>query len=337
MAGTISFFASNLSAVHFPFSSVRCRCGVTQPATSYNVNLNNIMSAKRKLDEAQESSGTDTSNARGKYCKAEAASSTRPRPSCPICRLTMPIHKNEQYYLPCCGRSICIGCEEEDDEKYEEDWERRNIAAARAAECELLSGAKNGFHATVSRGPHKCPLCNENFHADDDQFNERIDKRIILGDGAAMAIRAFSIFDGNCNQQKDQAKSFEMFQRAYEMGDVHSAWHMGMSYYHGQGVEKSMEKSNEILLEGAEKGDIMCRFRLAVGVGSTESFTSAMYHFGIAARAGHEEALGAMEQGRHDGFCTREEYDEVEQACRRAQSDMKSSAREKAKRSRGNE
>ena len=107
---------------------------------------------------------------------------------------------------------------------------------------------------------------------------------------------------------------------------------MGMSYYFGQGVEKDVDKSNQILLEGAERGDVMCRFRYAAGLIAKGDYPSAMNHFGIAARVGYEEALVLLEQGRYEGHVSQEEYDEVERACRRAQDAMRNGARERAKR-----
>ena len=110
------------------------------------------------------------------------------------------------------------------------------------------------------------------------------------------------------------------------------AYHnLGNSYYSGErGVEVDEEKARHYWELAAMNGNVLARNNLGVIEGQSGNIHRATKHFILAARAGHEEALGAVKEGYKHGFVTKDEYANTLRAHQKSKDEMKSEARDKA-------
>ena len=136
-----------------------------------------------------------------KACKKRAAELleeklfTQPpqREECPICMLTLPCDDVGYSYMECCGKTICLGC------MY---CLTRNI----------------------------CPFCNTPDHSSDEKLVQRLSKRLEkYNDPEAMNSLGRLYHKGLYGLSVDQAKAFDLFKRASELGSASAHFKLGYS------------------------------------------------------------------------------------------------------------
>ena len=223
-----------------------------------------------------------------------------PKEECPICMLPMPratgICGVPTTYYPCCGKTLCYGCE-------------------MAANVEIKRGNMKDC----------CAFCREPF-CSNREFVKRLKKRIKLNDANAFYMLAGEYEYGGLGLPKDSKKSLESTINGAKLGslDAHSA--LGDAYIEGSGVGKNMKKAIHHYKVAAIGGHEMARHNLGV-LEQRKNKHKAMKHYIIAARCGYDDSLKQVGEGYKAGLVTKEEYANTLRAYQASLDEMKSEQR----------
>ena len=125
----------------------------------------------------------------------------------------------------------------------------------------------------------------------------------------------------------DRAKANELYLKAGGLGCADAYYNLGALYAIGEGVEVDEEKAKHYYELAAMNGSVNARFNLACAEGQAGNYQRALKHFILAARAGHEEALGMVKQVFMGGFVTKDEYANTLRVYQKSQDEMKSEMR----------
>ena len=223
-----------------------------------------------------------------------------PPEDCPICMLPPPLydHHTGMTFHPCCGKSICDGCE----------------------------------YATVESEAELCSFCRTPYaNSDEEEFN-RVKKLVGKGNGRAFFHLAEFYARGTMGMPQNQAKANELYLKAGELGCADAYFNLGNNYDNGRGVEVDTKKAIHYHERAAMKGHIKARNNLGcLERGANRNDSRAMKHFLLAARAGHTNALkDKVKDGYMHGRVTKEEYANTLRAYQKSQDEMKSDARDEA-------
>ena len=180
------------------------------------------------------------------------------REDCPICMITLSYDDREFVYMPCCGKTICIGCE-------------------------------------YSLIREQCPFCNTAMPTSSEEIIKRLSERIEkYNDPEAMKSFGSYYRDGFYGLQVDKSKAVELWKRASELGSAAGHCNLGYSYDYGEGVNINKKKAVHHYQIGAMMGSVFARFNLAGTELNNENYQRAMKHFMIAAKCGHKDSLGTV-------------------------------------------
>ena len=218
------------------------------------------------------------------------------RKDCDICCLPLPLNRCRVMYQTCCGQTICYGC--------------LHFARQEQAQKKEI-----------------CPYCRQEGVKSYPQAVEQLKQRMELNDPGAFCTLGCKYRDGIHSCPQDYKKAFELFQRAAELGSVDAMYHVGWSYYMGQGVEKDEEKAKIIFEECAIKGCENARFNLAFFEHNTKR---ANKHLMIAARQEVDEAFKLVCKEYKMGRISKEEYEYTKRQHYEIANEMKSEQREEA-------
>ena len=139
-----------------------------------------------------------------------------PKEECPICNLLLPALVSGSVYYTCCGKMICCGCEH----------------------APVYDNLGNEIIEV------KCPFCRTPAHKSDEEYNERLQKRVELDDAEAIFILGSNYRDGEFGLPQDYAKAFELFVRAGDLGHAAIYNDVGYAYENGNGVEINKRRRN---------------------------------------------------------------------------------------------
>ena len=118
-----------------------------------------------------------------------------PKEDCPICLLCLPTFASGSTYSECCGKMICSGCE--------------------------YAPVKDNLGNIINE--RKCPFCRTPAWRSDEEYNERLQKRVEVGDAEAIFTLGCYYSNGDNGFPQDYNKAFELFVRAGDLGhaDAH--------------------------------------------------------------------------------------------------------------------
>jgi hypothetical protein len=159
----------------------------------------------------------------------------------------------ERYY-PCCGKSICRGCE----------------------------------YSFFVSGNDKCPFCNsDRANKIEEERVQEMMKRVEANDPTSICMLANQYYHGRVGFQQDRAKAMELFTRAADLGCSEAHNQLGAIYRKGGDLKKAKFHVEAAAMAGNE----VARFN--VGIIETESgnMERAVKHWTIAASAGHYKAM----------------------------------------------
>jgi TPR repeat protein len=128
-------------------------------------------------------------------------------------------------------------------------------------------------------------------------------KRVKANDPAALFKRGVK-----CHKEEDFEGAFEYFTKAAELGEIDAHYNLSFLYREGKGVEKDMKKCVYHLEEASIGGHAGARYNLGVHEGRSGRIDKMMKHWIIAAKQGHDKALGAVKNGFVKGFASKEDY-----------------------------
>ena len=181
-----------------------------------------------------------------------------PEEDCPICLLRLPLLASGYVYKSCCGKFICCGCD------YAPVYD--NLGN------EIIED--------------KCPFCRTPVHESDEEYNERLQKRVEVDDAVAIFNLGCYYRNGDYGFPQDDAKAFELFIRAGELGCTDAYCNIGYAYQNGNGVESDEKKANHYYKLAAMGGDVYARYNLGNNEEDAGNMNRALKHFMIAAEGG---------------------------------------------------
>ena len=220
---------------------------------------------------------------------------------CPICFQPLPLDARQTGFHPCCGKRICGGC----------------VYAMLKSE----GGSKQ-----------LCAYCRTPAADDDEESIERIKKLMASGNEYAYYHLAGGYM--NINREwglpQDYQRANEILLKAGELGCAEAYSNLAKSYFEGLGVEVDKKKAKHYFELSAMMGSVAARFNCGFIEFEAGNEDRAIKHFILAAKAGHDDALGFCKAGYRDGAITKDEYASTLRAYHERQTEMKSEMRDKA-------
>lgn len=198
---------------------------------------------------------------------------------CPLCMRPLPLGADESRYRVCCGKVICDGC----------------AVAHRMAQSKLTCLVQT---QQVQVLPLPCPFCRCPYlicASDEEElelYAERAEKH---GDSTAVATMAALYREGKI-VQKDDAKAFECYIKASDMGNPHGMYNAGVSYLVGTGVSVDKERAKAYFEMAARKGHVLALMGLFLVHTDNHNEVAILYKR-LAAENGDEEAMESLKKG----------------------------------------
>ena len=215
---------------------------------------------------------------------------------CPICCLPLSIDIKESVLMACCCKRICYGC--------------------------YFANQKREF---LRRLQHTCPFCRKAVPETDEEKNELLMKRVEVNDPIAMHEIGFKKYiEGNCTA------AFEYFTKAVALGDVEAHYHLSGMYHNGDGAEKDEKRAFHHIEQAAIEGHPDARYNLGCMEKNYGRMDRAAKHWIIAAKLGHDNALGNVKVLYKAGDVSKEDFATVLRGHHAAIQATKSPQREEA-------
>jgi len=233
-----------------------------------------------------------------------------PRDDCPICFLRFPaqVRAEDQAlwdtipWYPCCGKRVCLGC--------------------------------NYAHNDSAVGRESCPFCRALYPRSAMEYLALVNNRAKKDDAEAFVMLAKCYSEGGMGLPKYHAKSFEMGERAAELGSIEGHALLAKAYQWGEGVEKDPEKAIQHYQIAAIGGNEDARFQLGFFECLLENHDRSLKHYVIAASAGCSLSLKCVMLKFMEGHASKADYEKTLRAWKDSIDEMESKERSKAARER---
>ena len=225
-----------------------------------------------------------------------------PKEDCPICNLLLPLLASGSTYYTCCGKMICCGC----------------------AYAPMYDNLGNEINEK------KCPFCRTPTHESVEEYNERLPKRVELGDAKAIFMLGNYYRHGEYGFPQDYVKALELFIRAGELGSAESYNNVGYAYEFGNGVEIDKKKADHYYKSAAIGGDVTSRRNLGNIEQRAGNINRALKHYMIAAEFGEPDSLKKIQELYSNGHATKEDYAKALRAYQAYLAEIKSTQRDAA-------
>lgn len=235
-----------------------------------------------------------------------------PMEDCPICFIPLPRLGDKKVYKYCCGKEICLGCDEE------------SIAMS------MQGGVHNDNKSCA------CPFCRAVSLKTGD-VDRILEKSITKNDRIALFALSEYFLEGSQECSKDELKAVDCLIRAVELGSADSCGRLAAWFRDGTGVPQDMKRAILFSKVGALRGDIHSHHNMGVyeywELGNIEL---AIRHWKIGAEAGSQISLDYLKNIFHANgeivgkeFISKDYLDKIYRDCHAAQENIKSEAREK--------
>ena len=229
-----------------------------------------------------------------------------PNEDCPICLLRLPALASGYVYKSCCGKIIRCGCD------YAPVYD--NLGN------EIIE--------------ETCPFCRTPAWGSDEEYNERLQKRVELDDTDAIFMLGCFYRDGEYGFPQDDVKALELFVRAGDLGHSNAYCCVGCAYDNGNGVEIDKKKADHYFKLAAVGGDVHARHNLGVYEENAGNTNRALKHYMIAAACGqsigHNNTLVAIQELYTNGHATKDDYAKALRAYQAYLAEIKSTQRDAA-------
>ena len=215
---------------------------------------------------------------------------------CPICFLPLPIDDRKHFFMVCCGKVICVGCD----------------YANKMRQCE-------GIHLP------KCPFCRHPVVTTDEEAARILMTRVEANDPGAICQMGFHR-NNNCG---DCSGAVEYFIKAAELGSINAHYNLSIMYGRGLGVEKDEKKKLHHLECSVIGGHVLGRYNLGCAEEENGRLDRAVKHWIIAANMGDDLALGNLKIAYRNGLVSKDNFAAALRAHQAALDATKSPQREK--------
>ena len=259
-----------------------------------------------------------------KECKKRAAelqeealfAQPPPNEDCVVCFLPLPPmgDLDQRIYQPCCGKEICAGCLDTVFDKHAEEKAKKTMG--------------------ISELP-LCPFCRTPAYTTNEEYVQRLQKRIELNDAIAASLLG-SLYAIGRGVARDKNKAIELLTQAAELGSVEACGILGDGYNPRMDdrwcVEKDLERTFHYYELAAKGGHDQARNSLGVLKYNAGNISTGMKHFMIAAAQGHDHALeNVRDLGYMRGHVSKDDFAKALRAHKDAQDEMNSDQRAKSK------
>ena len=189
---------------------------------------------------------------------------------CPICCLPLSFDttRSTTILMSCCGKIICDGC-----------------------------------HYTNRRLQPKCPFCRKDLPSTDEEWNERLLKRIEVNDPIALSQMGTERYD-----EEAYISAFGYWTRAAALGNVDAHYRLGSLYRDGEGVEKDEKRAVWHFEEAAIAGHPIARHNLGWLEVVNDRMDRAAKHWIIAAKLGFDVSLRNVKSAYKNGHVSKEDF-----------------------------
>ena len=225
-----------------------------------------------------------------------------PNEDCPICLLRLPTLASGSTYYECCGKIICCGC-----------WH---------------SPVYDNLGNEIIED--KCPFCRTPAWRSDEEYNERLQKRVEVGDAEAIFTLGCYYGNGDNGFPQDYNKAFELFVRAGDLGHAGAYCNVGDAYEFGNGVEIDEKKANHYYKLAAMGGNVYARCYLGVVEEEAGNTNRALKHYMIALEGGDDDSLKKIQKLYTNGHATKDDYAKALRAYQAYLAEIKSTQRDAA-------
>ncbi|EJK51519.1 hypothetical protein THAOC_29304 [Thalassiosira oceanica] len=189
----------------------------------------------------------------------------------------------------------------------------------------------NGCHfAAQKRGHAGCPFCRSPFPGNDADTLAMVMTRVGKKDPDAIDYLAHKYFHGELGLQKDMQKANELWAEAAELGFIAAVSSLGSAHYRGDGVQQDMAEGAEFYKKAAMQGHVESRHNLGCYEWHRGNYGRALRHFLISAKMGYVGSLETIKSAFKVGLATKEQYAEALKGYQDALEEMKSQDRDEA-------
>ena len=126
------------------------------------------------------------------------------------------------------------------------------------------------------------------------------------GNGSMQTLNLGIAYMTSDGVEQDYQKALELFNTAYEAGNMKAARYIGMVYEQGLGVEQDYSKAAEYYAAGVEAGDLTSGYYLGLlyvqGLGVEQDYTKAAELFASIAASDNKSATGVVAAGYQLGL-----------------------------------
>ena len=197
---------------------------------------------------------------------------------CVLCCYLLPLKSDQSVYKDCCGELICDGC----------IIAQKRTLIIGSNVTKPIAGSKEEDLEFItilsSKQIMACPFCRgattnhkelvKNLWRQIDDYN----------DPRAMNMLGSYYRTGKHGLSKNRKKAMELFQQAYDLGNLPAAYNLSL---HVPGEARRMK----YLEEGVKRGDVTCMHRLAYIAYESGNYKEGTRLYMTAARSGDETAM----------------------------------------------
>ena len=176
----------------------------------------------------------------------------------------------------------------------------------------------------------KCPFCRTPTHKLDEEYNERLQKRVEVGDAEAIFHLGNYYRDAEHGFPQDDVKALELFMWAGDLGSADAYNSIGYAYSNGEGAEIGKKKADHYFKLAAMAGDEVARYNLGVVEEDEGNMNRALKHYMIAAEGGEPDSLKEIQKLYSNGQATKDDYTKALRAYQTYLGEIKSTQRDEA-------
>ena len=142
----------------------------------------------------------------------------------------------------------------------------------------------------------KCPFCRTPVPTSIEEINERLQKRVEVGDAEAIFTLGCFYHHGEFGFPQDYNKALELFVRAGDLGHSDAYSNIGCAYGYGRGVDIDKEKANHYYNLAAIGGNVISRYNLGNNEKRAGNINRALKHYKIAVGCGYNFSLKEIQE-----------------------------------------
>ena len=291
----------NIDNISESIDNINLSDSISASSTAEDKKMNISYEEKQKMVHVKKQSSINISNDE-LYSDDKLFREPPAKEECPLCLIPMPFSQPgacgvTMTYQMCCGKMVCDGC-------------------VTAAGEEMKKGNMKW----------SCPFCRVALpHSDKEQL-KRCKKRIKLNCPEAFFKLGCAYSVGGWGLAKDIDKTFDLWERAAELGSLNAYSQLGNSISKAGNSEKAISLLQLAAIGGHEEA----RHNLGDAESCNGNIDRAMKHYIIAAKSGWDESLKKVGKGYKAGNVTKDEYTGALRAYQETKDDMKSDQRSKA-------